>query len=237
MSNIALFGGSFDPFHTGHLKSGKYICEVLGVDELWFLLSYNPTKDESRYASENHRLEMGRMMAKKYPDMPFVVSNIQSEIGTHITYDVLCELQKRLPEHNFIWVMGSDNLSPIKPDGSPNTSYFEEWENYDKIMEDFSIAVVDRPGYIESSRDSSVALKYKFLQASDPADLIARKNGWIFLDSPQIDMSASGLLEQLRRGERNLDPDFQDVEDYILEHGLYGVSAPESENNFEVEKS
>jgi nicotinate-nucleotide adenylyltransferase len=234
MRSIALLGGVFDPPHPGHFKMGKYICETLGVNELWFLFSYNPQKNLSGYASEEDRLEMGRILALQYPDMPFVMSNIQSQMGTHMTYDVLSELKNRFPEDNFIWVMGTDNLSPIKPDGSDNNSYFEKWENYEKIIENFSIAVVERPGYRDASRQSPVALKYKFLQVANPKELATADKGWCFLDNPQTDISSSGLLERLRNGDTSLDPEFQGVEDFILERGLYGVSAPTNDADLDM---
>lgn len=85
MKRIALFGGSFNPPHPGHFDMAKYIYETLGVDEIWFLFSENWQKDASKYASAEDRMEMGRILARHYPAMPFVMSGIQDELGTHIT--------------------------------------------------------------------------------------------------------------------------------------------------------
>lgn len=214
MKRIAVFGGSFNPPHPGHFDMAKYIYEKLGVDEVWFLFSRNWQKDPSGYASTEHRMEMGRILARHYPNMPFVMSGIQDELGTHITYEVLRGLKKRFPEDRFIWVMGADNLAG-----------FHTWENSEDIIENFPIAVVDRPPYTDEALNGPTALKFQFLRAACPGELVSMNRGWCFLESPQVDISSSKLLARLRSGETEFDGSFQDVADYIMRHGLYGTKA------------
>lgn len=155
MKRIALFGGSFNSPHPGHFEMAKYIHQSLGVDEAWFLFSENWQKDPAKYESAKHRMEMGRILAQHYPDLPFVMSGIQDKLGTHITYNVLTELEKRFPERQFIWVMGADNLKS-----------FESWEYSDELIRNFVIAVVDRPPYTRQALQSPTALKYDFLRVA-----------------------------------------------------------------------
>lgn len=212
MKTVALFGGSFNPPHVGHFEMAKYIYETLGVDEVWFLFSLNWQKDAKDYEVTHHRMAMGEMLAKHYPEMPFVMSDIQDKLGTYMTYPVLCALEKKYPDTKFVWVMGADSLEN-----------FHTWENFDQIIENFPIAVVDRPPYTEKALKGVTALTYPHLQTEKAADLCDVKAGWHFLDNPHISMSSSNLLERLRNGETDFDSKLQEIVDYIQDNQLYGV--------------
>lgn len=196
----------------------KYIHETLSVDEVWLLLSVNWQKDASKYASLEHRMEMGRIMARHYPDTPLVISDIEESLGTHYTSGVLKGIQEKFPDDRFIWVMGADNLAS-----------FHTWEKSADIIENFPIAIVDRPGYAVKALQSYTALSYPHLQITDSTDLATRKNGWAFMNAPLFDVSSSNLLNEMRAGKTVFGGPFQDVADYILKHELYGIKRAKDE--------
>lgn len=224
MKNIALFGGSFNPPHPGHFEMAKYIYETLGVNEVWFLFSLNWQKDKKAYEATHHRMKMGQILADThYSDLPFVMSDIQDQLGTHMTYSVLEALRKKHPDLNFIWVMGADSLES-----------FHTWEDSDKIIENYPIAVLDRPGSTEKAKSSYTALTYPHLQTSKAADLCTVNSGWHFLNNPQIDLSSSHLLKQLHAGAENFDLRFQPVAEYIKDNGLYNLNTTQFSKNQKV---
>ena len=140
MKKVALFGGSFNPPHMAHFEMAKAVHQALGVDEIWFLFTVNWQKDPRRYAPLAHRMAMGRILAAHYPDLPLVMSDIEEALGTHKTYEVLTGLKKKFPDHHFIWAMGADCLAD-----------FHTWEHFDRIIEEYPIAVLGRPSYIDSA--------------------------------------------------------------------------------------
>lgn len=218
MKTIALFGGSFNPSHEGHFEMGKYIYETLRPDEVWFLFSLNWQKDPAVYASIKHRMAMGEIMAAQYPDLPFVMSDIENDLKTHITHEVLKGLKERFPDHQFIWTMGADNLAT-----------FDSWEHSDEIIENFPIAVFDRPSDTERALNGKTAKTYAHLRAGNVKELMAAGRGWCFLDNPRIDVRSSNLLMEIKAGRRQFGGKFQPVADYIFRNGLYGMTAPSSE--------
>lgn len=215
---IALFGGSFNPPHPAHFEMACYIYEALGVDEVWFLFSNNWQKPQDEYASPEHRMEMGRILAREYPDMPFVMSDIQDRIGTHITHEVLSMLNIFYPNTDFIWVMGEDNLESL-----------HTWQNYEYILANFPIAITNRPGYKEKALQSVAAQSENFVRLENPKDLASHKNGVCILDNPPIGMSSSELRRELRAGKREFSDKFQAVAEYIRANHLYGVSSVTAE--------
>ncbi len=209
---VTLFGGSFNPPHHGHFEMAKYLHETLKTDEVWFLFSRNWQKEPSDYASTYHRISMANILMKRYENHPFVMSDIQEKMGTHIAYEVVQKLQETYPEIHFIWSLGADSFAN-----------FESWKNYKQLIEMIPIAVLNRRPDTEKARQSFIANTYKYLQCSDPKTLCEADNGWMFMDNPEIDMSSSLFLKKLREGGRDFG-DMQPIADYIHDHKIYGVT-------------
>ncbi len=172
----------------------------------------NSFKDPAAYAPLEHRMAMGNILAKHYPGKPFVMSDIEESIGSHLTCNVLDGLKARFPDDKFIWTMGADNLVD-----------FHKWENYDRIINNFPIAVLDRAGYTEQAKNSVTAKTYPHLNIADAKALATAQCGWCFLNNPPLNMSSTALLNRMRAGERKFDGPMQDVIDYIVQNGLYNI--------------
>ena len=63
-----LFGGSFNPIHTGHLALANYLCEYGGLEEVWFLVTpQNPFKQNETLLDDHLRLKMVEAAVAGYP--------------------------------------------------------------------------------------------------------------------------------------------------------------------------
>lgn len=126
---IGLFGGSFDPAHSGHRHTAHMAMTRLGLDQVWWLVTpQNPLKPKSaplaqRMASARAQLRGRRMRA----------TDIETRLGTQFSADTIAALRKRYPGVRFVWVMGGDNLRG-----------FVRWRNWRAIMRAVPIAVIAR---------------------------------------------------------------------------------------------
>lgn len=209
---VVLLGGSFNPPHPGHFEFGKAACEELSADEVWLLFSINTFKDPAAYEAPEHLVAMGELLKKHYEDTPFVLSTVQHELGTHITYEVLEELSKRNPDVEFIWCMGADNL--IK---------FHDWEHHQDVIENYQLAIINREPYTEAAKNSQTVLTYPHLKRSSIEEMQAEGTGFCFFEMPPVNMSSSHYLELMRAGQTEFDGPFQEVADYIIKHERYGI--------------
>lgn len=209
---VVLLGGSFNPPHPGHFEFGKSACQELGADEVWLLFSINTFKDPSAYEKTEDLVAMGEMLKKHYEEVPFVLSTVQHELGTHITFEVLEELSKRNPDTEFIWCMGADNLIN-----------FHTWEHFDDVIENYQLAIINREPYTADAKQSYTALSYPHLKRSSVEEMQEEGTGFCFFEMPPVNMSSSNFLSKLRAGQTEFDGPFQEVADYIVEKGLYGV--------------
>ena len=131
---IGLLGGSFNPAHGGHRRVSLFTLRALGLDEIWWLVSPgNPLKPKKGMAPLDARMHSALAQARR---APLRVTAIERELGSPYTIDTLQTLNQRFAQHDFVWLMGSDNLAQ-----------FHRWRRWRDIARTMPIAVIARPGY------------------------------------------------------------------------------------------
>jgi len=187
MARIGLLGGSFNPAHRGHRHISLQALDVLGLDELWWLVSPgNPLKDGARdMAPFEARLASAWRMAA---GTRIRVSDFERRAGTRFTVDTVRALKRRHPRDRFIWLLGSDTL--------PN---FHKWRDYRGLAREVPIAVIRRPGY-DSAAHAARAMGWlrRFVHPSSQA---SHWTEWsapaiLFLRLPPDPTSATAIRAQ-----------------------------------------
>ncbi len=131
--NIGLCGGTFDPFHRGHLDPVLAIREAMQWDRVIYIpASRQPFKTVRPAASPYHRFAMAVLATQEHPSL--YVSPIELERGgTSYTVDTLEELQKISPQATFDWVIGDDNVAELG-----------KWKQIDRVVQLARFVVLTR---------------------------------------------------------------------------------------------
>ena len=119
---IALYGGSFNPPHVGHLLVTAYVLATADVDEIWLMPAYrHPFGKE--LAPFVDRVAMCTRLSAIFSHGVSVTS-VEAEVpGAGRTVDTLEYLVGRYPQHSFRLVIGSDIL-----DDTP------KWKQWDRVQ-------------------------------------------------------------------------------------------------------
>lgn len=134
--NIAIFSGSFNPIHMGHLMLASYFVEYGYYDEVWLSVSpHNPIRQRTSATNDSHRCAMAQLAVAgvrgvKYCDIEFDLPQPSYTINT------LDALRERYPEHNFSLIIGADNWQ-----------IFDRWYCSTRILQEYRVAVYPRRGY------------------------------------------------------------------------------------------
>jgi len=133
---IGLFFGSYNPIHIGHLIIANYMANYTDLDKVWLVVSpHNPLKEKKDLIDIYDRLEMAKLAIEKAENIS--VSDVELKLAQpSYTIDTLTLLKDQYPEHDFVLIMGSDNLKSLK-----------KWKNHELILRDYQIFVYPRPGY------------------------------------------------------------------------------------------
>ncbi len=130
----ALFFGSFNPVHIGHLIIANYFAEELG--ETWMVLSpHNPHKERRTLANDYDRLALLDLGIGDNDKVRS--SNVEFALPKpSYTVDTLAYLRDKYPQRTFALIMGGDNLATL-----------HKWKNAEEILKHHQVHVYLRPEY------------------------------------------------------------------------------------------
>jgi nicotinate-nucleotide adenylyltransferase len=180
---VGLYGGSFNPVHSGHVHVAEVALRRLNLDRVvWLVSPQNPLKASADTADLDARLAAVRRRA---PSRRMLVSDIERRIGTRYTIDTVRWLKSRFPGVRFVWIMGADSLAG-----------FHRWKGWSDLAREVPIAVVSRPGIALRSRFSRLARRFAaFRRPAGSGAILARQAppAWIYLTAPFKAVSSTAL--------------------------------------------
>ena len=180
--NIAVYSGSFNPLHIGHLAIIRHMIEEAGFDMVYLIVSpKNPLKDGISATTGQDRYNAAiAAVNRHFPANKEKVRVDDIELNMpapHYTVRTLKALAEREPKNTFTFVMGADNLADIR-----------RWREYTTILKDFGVAVFPRTGH------DLTQIKQDLLN-EDPAYRIQ------ILDAEMVDISSTEIRKAIANGE------------------------------------
>lgn len=209
-AGLAVFGGTFDPIHFGHLESAVAVMDLLGVPRVKLVPSFVPPHRTGPSSTPAQRLFMLQIATCGNNAME-VDDREVSRQGVSYTADTLASFRSELGEATPLYfVLGIDSYCTLN-----------EWDRWRSLTDVAHLVVLDRPGYSREIPAEVLAWSRRRL-VDDPKDIKQLAFGAICLVSlEQVDVSASEIREMLKIGTRPTGKMPEKVIDFALEHGLY----------------
>ena len=201
---IGVYGGTFNPIHTGHMAAAKFAMEYLKLDLLYLIPAGLPPHKAlaEDTPSAEHRLNMTRLAAGAIGGNVKALDIELRRTGKSYTLDTLRELHEEHPEDELYFFMGTDMFLT-----------FHRWYKTEEIA---ALCTVCAFGRSEADTEELFAVQREYLQKTLGAKVIT-------ISLPQIvEISSTQLREKLQNGggKEYLHPV---VYGYILREGLYGI--------------
>ena len=175
---IGIYGGSFNPIHFGHVGLAKWVVENTDLDEVWLMVSpNNPLKDRRILADEQERLIKAKLAicnekigeGQKAKGKRIVVSDFEFHLPRPTyTANTLRALTEQYPNHEFTLIIGEDNLA-----------IFNQWREYQYILDTYRVFVYPRRGNNTMQLGSKMSENVVFLAGAPYFDISStelRKN-------------------------------------------------------------
>lgn len=177
--NIAVYSGSFNPLHIGHLAIMKHMTEEAGFDSVYLIVSpKNPLKEGISSDTGEARFNAAVQAVARHPELNVRVDDIELKMpAPHYTIRTLDLLRQREPDNQFTLIIGADNLADIR-----------RWREYRRILKEYGVAVFPRQGHTCNQ------IKKDLLQ-EDPSYIIT------ILDAEMVDISSTTIREAIAEGE------------------------------------
>lgn len=200
MKKTGIFGGTFDPVHTGHIHLAKDALEQAGLDKVIFVPArLQPFKLDRKTASGKDRMEMLKQAVSGYKNLEVSSYELDSESISY-TYLTLRAMSDKLgSDMKLYFITGTDAFLKI-----------EKWKNSHELLTKYSYIIGSRPGYKET-------------ELKDHIKDINERYGTevLMINNTQHDISSTEIRDILKTGGslEHLVP--EQVERYIKENGLY----------------
>ena len=195
---LGIFGGTFDPVHTGHLAAAEHVREAAGLDAVIFMPAGVPVfKLDKKVTAGEDRLAMCRLATATNPYFDVSDMEVRREGNTY-TYETLRELRAHYPDNvEFHFIAGADAVISLG-----------KWRNALELTQLAHFIAMTRPGYSIEEAQRSIYVGDTRLDVD-------------FLEVPGLNISSSYVRERVAGGHtiRYVVPDA--VCAYIQEHGLY----------------
>lgn len=130
---IAVFGGSFDPVHTEHVRLVEAAIQELALAKLFVMPAYAPPHKLGKVLSKDEdRLAMCRIAFRDVEKAEISDYEIVKG-GTSYTYLTCQYFRAQYPDAEIFWIVGTDMLRD-----------FPTWKNPENILENITLAVCGR---------------------------------------------------------------------------------------------
>ena len=180
---VALFGGSFDPPHHGHIAIATAAADEFDLDRVLFVpVGRQPLKLGSTATPFADRMAMVEIACRV--DRRFAVSDIDAprEDGRpNYTVETLARLSESVPDARIFNLVGADGFLDLR-----------RWHEPERLLELAEWIVVSRPGFA--------------LANLSPLGLTAQQRSRVhLLQTVHEDVAATDLRSRLEAGDRCID--------------------------------
>ncbi len=194
---VALFGGTFDPIHTAHIRSAQLVADALRLDRVLLMPTFVPPhKLKVSMAPAADRLAMCRLAAKE--DARLFVSDMEIRRGgASFTADTLHTLRGEHPQDEWFLLVGADMFLTLGT-----------WYHFEEILAMATVCTVPRDG-----------IGAEELRAY--AATLPREGRFYIARTPVGDISSTAIRAAIAAGDATADMLPPSVAAYISEKGLY----------------
>jgi len=200
-TRIGIFGGTFNPVHTGHLITAQDALEIFDLSKILFVpCNLPPHKDGRHLVSAAHRAAMLEMAIEDNPAFELCDIEIRQG-GTNYSVDTVRQIRNTHRDHELFFIIGSDSLLEL-----------HQWKDFAELARLCRFVTFIRPGFeVKTGRAWNLQLE-PALRRIIVKDVTAVH---------QISISATDIRHRVAEGMNihYLVP--PSVEMYIAEHNLY----------------
>lgn len=201
---IAVYSGSFNPLHIGHLAIMKRLTQDHDFDMVYLIVSpKNPLKSGISADTGWERFRAAQRAVRRHPELNVWLDDIELRMDPpQYTIKTLDALRQREPDNDFTLVIGADNLANI-----------HRWRDFQRILCEYGIVVYPRRGFdIETLKNqlmeenvndiSQNVIDYKNHTGLDNLDDSLRSKYKIdLLDAPMVDISSTDIRTGFAEGK------------------------------------
>jgi nicotinate-nucleotide adenylyltransferase len=213
--SIALFGGTFDPIHSGHIAVALAARRRFHLDAVYFIPSSRPPhKTKLILTPFAHRYALVALACADHEGfLPSLAEAPPDASGTHVFYslDTVKKFKKEFPSDHLYFILGADQFLEIPT-----------WRNYETLLDSCDFIIANRPGFRMDALRLVIPPEMQGRVISRDANRITlRKSTVYLLSTVRSHISSTEVRQRLHAGKPVDGLVAPSVQDYIRRQGLY----------------
>ncbi len=212
--SVALFGGTFDPIHSGHIAVAEAAQKRFHLDTVHFVPSSRPPhKTKPALTPFLHRYAMVALGCAEHADFHPSTAEAPDGAAPHVFYtiDTVRRYRREHPDDHLYFIVGADQFLEIPT-----------WKNYEALLDSCDFIIASRPGFrVDALRLVVPPEKLGRTRSNDANTIVLRKSSVYILTTVSSHISSTEIRQRLasRKSIHGLVP--ARVEEYIQGQGLY----------------
>jgi nicotinate-nucleotide adenylyltransferase len=213
-TRIALYGGTFDPVHTGHLEVARRVLQLFEIEKVIFIPAQMAPHKIGRPVTEPiHRYAMLALATQDDPQLSISTFELDAP-DRRYTVDTVDRFQKMLGDSTeLFFIMGADSWSEITT-----------WREWERLLSMTNHIVVTRPGYEPVTSDvGAISKRIVDLRGGHAPRREEHGTRIFFTDVVMNDISATDIRRLASEDRINELPGLLPgpVLEYIKKYGIY----------------
>lgn len=208
MHSIAVFGGTFDPVHQGHLQTSLNIQTHFKFNTYVFLPCKIPTMKTPALATNQQRIKMLELAIKNHPEFTIDLREMKRESPSYMI-ETLESFRIQFPNSSITLIIGYDAFISLP-----------SWYQWEKLITLANILVINRN---EFSKQATPQIMNEFLMKHQSKSAITEQQaGTVLLfDAGNYEISSTRIREEIKN-KKNVSLKLPaEVYQYIKDEGLY----------------
>jgi nicotinate-nucleotide adenylyltransferase len=206
VQKICLFGGTFNPIHSGHIELSIKVYDHFKLDKLYIIPSYISPHKEDVNLDPKHRLELIKLAFANCKRNIEVSDYEINKKDISYTYKTLKYFRKLYPEDMLFFLTGADIFATI-----------HKWKRYKELFEYSNFIVLNRK---EKPFDEMISEIPKEVTSRFVKKVTKKFGQIIYFETDEYPISSTEIRNYLKEGKTNdFLPDI--VYNYIKENKLY----------------
>ncbi|OTA18753.1 nicotinate-nicotinamide nucleotide adenylyltransferase [Xenorhabdus beddingii] len=207
----ALFGGTFDPIHYGHLRPVEALAQLVGLKQVILLPNHVPPHRPQPEATAQQRLEMVRLAVKDNPLFTVDTRELERKTPSY-TVETLKSFRQEIGEQRpLAFIIGQDSLQTL-----------HTWYKWEELLDICHLLVCSRPGYQNPLSNPEMQQWFEKHHVDTPFPLSQKPQGYIYLAAtPLLNISATNIRQRHQQGLSCDDLLPPSIQNYIDSRGLY----------------
>ncbi len=214
---IAIFGGTFDPVHSGHVRAARAAARKFHLDKVLFVpAGHPPHKHANELTSFAHRYAMVALACAGDPRLlPSLLEAPSPDGRPQYSVETVARARRQLGRRDLLYfIVGADAFLDLP-----------HWKDFQRLLKLAEFIVVSRPGFEKRKILHALSPELIRPEAEDRSDRILIGSASVhILSGVNVPVSSSEIRMAVRRGRKVTGGVPPLVEQYILKEELYRPS-------------